>query len=76
MRAGVGAASGILGGSLLMVGAGRGIMFLVEVENVLDLIHGRHIDWLWLNEISWFWKLQFEFSILILFCVGRRGLKW
>jgi hypothetical protein len=44
MRAGVGAASGILGGSLLMVGAGRGIMFLVEVENVLDLIHGRHID--------------------------------
>jgi hypothetical protein len=47
MRASVRAASGnggILGGSLVMVGVGGGIMLLVEVENVLDLIHGRHVD--------------------------------
>ncbi len=44
MRASVPAASGILGGCLVMVGVGSGIMLLVEMESVLDLVHGRHID--------------------------------
>jgi hypothetical protein len=44
MQASVCAASAVLGGSMVMVGVGGGIMLLVEVESVLDLIHGRHVD--------------------------------
>jgi hypothetical protein len=71
------ACAGILGGSVVVVSGGSRVVLLVEVESVFNLIHGRHVDWLRLNEVFfWFWKVRFDSQLWFEFVWRKKSCRW